>query len=392
MTELSPALSDLLDTEGLERRPGDEGTVEATCPHFGSCGGCQLQHLTYEDQLVWKTDRVARFFEEAGFTRDLVHPCMGSDVPWNYRNKVDLTAKTFDGDLHLGFLPYGEKHTLIEMEQCPIADKSINKALGGIRAALPRHPDLKKKLISVVCRSSRVTDQVGLVYHSKLKQPPLYGDLTMDIMGEADNVIGGVYVQKRKEYVTGERMLEEELCGKRYLFPLRSFFQNNIPQTERLMRKVEELLQPTKDDVLLDLYSGVGLFGLMLFDQVREVFLLEDTPYSVEAAKLNAERFGAENVTILRGQAQERIDLMRKSGQHPTCVIVDPPRSGCHETVIDEIAKMPGKPRVVYVSCNPETHARDCARFLERGYGLEGVWPCDLFPQTLHVEGVALLR
>lgn len=391
MTTLSDSLKAVMQAADLPRLPGEEGAVEARCKHFGACGGCQLQHMTYDEQTAWKTRRVAGFFEAAGFTPDVVHGCMPSPDPWAYRNKLDLTAKTFDGELHLGFLPYGEKHTLIEMDECPIADPAINRALPGIRRALPRHPELMKKLISVVCRASRVRDEVGLVYHSKLKQPGVYSDLTMDIMGETRDVVGGVYVQNRKEHVTGERMLEEELCGRRYKFPLRSFFQNNVPQTERLMRKVEELLKPTEEDVLLDLYSGVGLFGLWLADRVREVFLLEDTPYSVEAAKINAENFAVDNVTLLRGQAQERIDLMRKAGQHPTCVIVDPPRSGCHETVIKEIAAMPGRPRVVYVSCNPETHARDCARFVDLGYGLEGVWPVDLFPQTLHVEGVALL-
>lgn len=391
MAELSPALRELLETEELPRLPGDEGSIEPRCPHFGACGGCQLQHLTYQDQLAWKTDRVARFFQAAGFTADRVHPTLGSADPWNYRNKVDLTAKTYAGELHLGLLPYGEKHTLIEMESCPIADPSINEALAGIRRALPRHPELRKKLISVVCRASRSMQRIGLVYHSKLKQPSAYSELTQDIMGETDRLVGGVFVQKRKEHITGEGSLEEELCGRTYSFPLRSFFQNNIPQTEELLRLVERLAEPTKDDVLLDLYSGVGLFGLMLADKVREVFLLEDTPYSVDAAKKNAEDQGVQNVTILRGQAQERIDLMRRTGQNPSLVILDPPRSGCHETVIDTIAAMPRRPRVIYVSCSPETHARDCARFVSKGYTLEGVWPVDLFPQTLHVEGVAKL-
>jgi 23S rRNA (uracil1939-C5)-methyltransferase len=391
VNELSPAMAELLRSVELPRLPGEEGSVSPRCKYFGRCGGCQLQHLSYAEQTEWKTRRVADFFEKAGFDPALVHPTNGSEDPWGYRNKVDLTAKTYDEALHLGFLPYGEKHTLIEMDTCPIADPSINEALASIRVALPRHPELKKKLISVVCRASRSQEQVGLVYHSKLKQPNVYADLTMDIMGETEKVVGGVFVLKRKEYITGEKELSEELCGLEYRFPLRSFFQNNIPQTEELVRLVEELLQPGPEDALLDLYSGVGLFGLLLASKVKEVFLLEDTPYSVEATRQNAARLRIENVTILQGQAQERIEIMRRVGQLPTAVILDPPRSGCHQTVIDTIASMPGKPRVVYVSCNPETHARDCARFVERGYKLEGVWPVDLFPQTLHVEGVAKL-
>lgn len=391
MTELSPGLQRLLEEHQVPKKPGEPGTVEPRCKHFGSCGGCHLQHLAYEDQLRFKTEAVQGHFSRAGIDPELVHPTLGSEDPWNYRNKVDLTAKTYDGELHLGFLPYGEKHTLIEMETCPIADDNINEALQGIREAIPRHPALKKKLISVVCRASRLQEKIGVVYHSKLKEPQVYADLTMDIMGETEKLIGGIFVQKRREHITGEADLKEKILDREYIFPLRAFFQNNVPQTERLVSLVMDLLELEESDRLLDLYSGVGLFGLMMADQVAEVILLESTPYSVEAAKRNAARFDVDNVTILKGQAEDRIDLMRKTGQIPTKVVLDPPRSGCYPAVLDTLLALNPRPRIVYVSCNPETHARDVAYLVQGGYELKEVQPVDLFPQTLHTESVALL-
>ena len=214
MTELSPGLEKLLEKSNVPKKPGDPGTVEPKCQYFGKCGGCHLQHLPYQEQLDFKTQTVRSLFEGVGIDPSLVHDASGSDVPWNYRNKIDLTAKTFEDELHLGFLPYGEKHSLIEFESCPIADPSINEALTGIRKALPRHRVLQKKLISLVCRASKKQEKIGIVYHSKLKEPNVYSDLTMDIMGETDKVIGGVYVQKRREHITGVKSLEETILGK----------------------------------------------------------------------------------------------------------------------------------------------------------------------------------
>ncbi len=386
------SLAELLEAHGVTKKPGDEGTVAPGCPHFGVCGGCQLQHLSYPDQLAYKHGLVSRAFASHGLDPGLVHPVLGAEDPWGYRNKVDLTAKTFGGEVHLGLLPHGEKHTLVEMDSCPIADPSINEVLQGIRSALPRHPEFRKRLISIVCRSSRAQKAVGLVFHGKVEEPQPYRDLALDIMGETSTVVGGVFVRKRKEHVTGDRSLKETVRGRQYAFPLRSFFQNNPPQTEALVGLVEELAAPTREDVVVDLYSGVGLFGLAIAEKVREVYLLEDTPYSAEAAQQNAADLGLSNVHPLRGQAEERLELMRRSGQKPSLVILDPPRSGCHENVVKTLTAFLERPRLVYVSCNAETHARDAARLVEGGYRLEGVWPVDMFPQTLHVEAVAVFR
>lgn len=386
-----PQLRELLESAAVPKLPGEAGTVEPACPHFGVCGGCQLQHLAYPEQLDFKRAHVVRMFEGRGLDPKLVHPVLGAPEPWAYRNKIDLTAKTFGGDVHLGFLPYGEKHTLIEMERCPVADASINESLAGIRKALTRHPELRKRLISIVCRASRSQQKVGLVFHGKLKEPEVYQQLATDIAAEAERVVGGLFVNKRKEHVTGENEIQETICGKDFRYPLRSFFQANPPQTEAMVELVARLLDPKPQDVLLDVYAGVGLFGLILAERLQHVYLLEDTPYSADGARENAARFGIKNVTILRGQAEERVELMLRAGQYPSCIILDPPRSGCHENAIKCLTGFPSKPRIVYVSCNPETHARDCAMMVERGYRLEGVWPVDLFPQTLHVEGVALL-
>lgn len=333
-----------------------------------------------------------RAFRKHGFAAELVHPIRGCEDPWAYRNKVDLTAKTFGGELHLGFLPYGDKHTLVEMEECPIADPAINEAMAGLRRALPRHPDLKKKLISIVCRASRAAKNVGLVFHGKIREPDVYRELAMDAMGECETITGGVFVRKRKEHITGEKMMTEQVRDREFRYSVRAFFQSNPPQTAVLVDVVEELAELTPDDVLLDLYAGVGLFGISFADKVKDVYMLEDTPYSVESAKANVEALGIENAVILRGQAEERVELMLRSGQHPSVIVLDPPRSGLHPSALDAVSRFPTHPRLLYVSCNAETHARDCAALTERGYELAGVWPVDMFPQTLHVEGVALLK
>ena len=322
--------------------------VDPPCPYYGPCGGCQWQHIDYPEQLRLKEEIVREQMRRIGRLPDApVLPTIGAGDPWHYRNHVRFTV--WWGQL--GFVG-GPKFRFVRVDECRIAHPRVNEVIAQLQ---DRVPEAKQVMV-----------RVGANTGDLLLQPSLarYPAVTLE---------------------SGQRSYREALLGEEFRVAASSFFQVNTPQAETMLRLIGEGLALRPDDVLLDAYAGVGTFAKVYAPNVREVIAIEELASAVADARENLA--GLPNVTMLAGSVE---DVLPTLEQRATAVILDPPRQGCLRPVIDAI--IAAKPeRLAYVSCDPATLARDLALLVEGGYTLRSLQPLDMFPQTFHIECVALL-
>ncbi len=358
--------------------------VIAPCPYFGTCGGCQWQHVGYREQLNFKRHLVAEAFERIGRLQAEVQPALGMVEPWHYRNTMEF-----------GFTPEAEPglrrlrgHRIVPIRECLISRLEINETL-----ALLWRLFFQERLAEVLPNNVflRVGDPapspgpevvVGLWGHGDWPQ------IADRMVRERPDLIAGVVQRKGRtsekgRVLVGRDYTEHELLGRRYRASLPSFFQVNRVQTEVLIRTALEYLAPQPNQTILDACSGVGTFSLQLADRVRSILAVEASPSANADARINSA--GLEKIHLVEGNFGEvPLPVERVDG-----VVIDPPRGGvAPEGMRGLIGLSPA--RVVYVSCDPTTLARDAALLVEAGYRLEQVQPVDLFPQTYHIETVAL--
>ena len=367
--------------------------VKPPCPYFDVCGGCQLQHIPYPAQLKWKRQHLLHLLAEQGIEADeLTDETRGLvDSPYLYRNKADFSARTWDNELHLGYRPHGGRGELVEIDECPIVLPAVNKALAAVRQKLHLVPSLARKLVSLVVRCSLSTGKSALLYHSKLKDETVYETLTKNAASIDENLAGGTFVKKRKEYIYGEGELTEAVGNINLTYSVRSFFQANPRLLPQLCEAVKELAEPCKKGVMMDVFCGVGLFALYLSNDFEQLYGIESAPCSVKMAQRNAQNNGVTSVQFVRDIAEERFKQFMDTGVEPGLVVLDPPRSGLGKSVVASLNSLNPSPVVVLVSCNPHSLAIDLAGLLKGGYKLERIIPVDMFPQTEHLEVVARL-
>jgi 23S rRNA (uracil1939-C5)-methyltransferase len=343
--------------------------VEPPCPYFGQdkCGGCQFQHIDYEAQAEYKREVVLDQLARLGGLPDAnVQEIIGAAEPWAYRNHVQFHT-TPQGKL--GFLT-ADTHHVIPIEECLITDPLLDD----LWAALDmKWPQLHR--LSLRCGSA-TGDRMAIFELNE------YEDFDIEV----DFAVSCVILLADGEAVVlmGKAYLEEQVAGRDYRVSANSFFQVNTAGAEALVALVHEGLAPASGDTLVDLYCGVGLFGLSLADRVSRIVGVESDPSAAADFRFNAQ--GMDQVALIENKAQaalprieEPIDLL----------VLDPPRSGAGQGVIEQFARL--KPRrIAYVSCDPATLARDARHLTESGFKLREVQPVDLFPQTYHVESVAL--
>jgi len=352
--------------EILEASPN---RVEPPCPYFGAdrCGGCHFQHMAYEAQAQFKGavvgDQLARI---GGLDDANVQDIIGAAEPWGYRNHVQFSL-TLEGKL--GLLT-ADTHRVIPVHECLILDPLLDDLWSALDVEWPQLHRL-----SLRCGSA----SGDLLAAFELDH---YEDFDIDV----DFPVSCVLLLTDGEAVVlmGNSYLTEYVAGRDYRISAGSFFQVNTAGAEALIALVDDYLAPTHDDVLLDLYCGVGLFGLALADRVGRVIGIESDPSAVADFRHNAQ--GLEQVTLLEGKAQAALPLVQETVD---LFVLDPPRSGMGETVAGEVARLEPR-RIAYVSCDPATLGRDARRLSEFGFRLEVVQPIDLFPQTYHVESIAL--
>jgi 23S rRNA (uracil1939-C5)-methyltransferase len=343
--------------------------VEPPCPYFGAdrCGGCHFQHIAYEAQAQFKgavvTDQLARI---GGVDDADVQELIGAAEPWGYRNHVQFSL-TPEG--RLGFLT-ADTHHVIPVDECLILDPLLDDLWSALDVEWPQ-------LHRLSLRCGSATGDLLAAF-----ELDHYEDFDIDV----DFPVSCVLLLADGEAVVlmGNSYLTEYVAGRDYRVSAGSFFQVNTAGAEALIALVDHYLAPTQDDVLVDLYCGVGLFGLALADRVGRVIGIESDPSAVADFRHNAQ--GLEQVTLLEGKAQASLPLVQETVD---LFVLDPPRSGIGETVASEVARLEPR-RIAYVSCNPATLGRDARRLSEFGFRLEVVQPIDLFPQTYHVESIAL--
>lgn len=381
--------------------------VDAPCPVFNICGGCQIQHLSYEGQMAAKEDIVREAFSRyAGLENVRMKPILGMEHPWGYRNKAQLQLGMGPDGMIAG-LYAADSHQLIDITGCPIQHPKVNEAVDLARKVLQRLqiPVYKEKSnqglvrtivvrfgfqseelqITFVTSSDKLPKQEQLIKELRLAIPGLTS-IAMNINPKNTSLVFG----NRTVILWGEDSIQESLGDLDFTLSPRAFFQLNPLQTVKLYEMVRAAAGLTGKETVVDAYCGTGTIGLWLAPYAGEVRGIESIPEAVEDAKANALRNGRSNTTFYEGYAEELLPRWVKSGFSPDVIIADPPRTGLDSRFIEAVLRTKPK-RFVYVSCNPSTLAKDCKDLLNGGYSLEWVQPVDMFPQTSHTEIIAVL-
>ncbi|AHV95715.1 23S rRNA (uracil(1939)-C(5))-methyltransferase RlmD [Paenibacillus sabinae] len=399
VTELQPKFikAQLLE---VEKRSPDR--IEPPCPVFGICGGCQIQHISYEGQLRAKTELVREAFSRyAGLEQVKIKPMLGMEHPWNYRNKAQLQLKRKGNEIVAGLYEAGS-HEIVDISGCPIQHPKVNSAVekvksvleelriplhkengakDGVRTIVVRHGFQSGHLqVTLVAASARLPRQDDLVRMLRLTLPEVTG-IALNVNPKKTPLIFG----ERTMTLWGEGTMEESLGDLQFSLSPRAFFQLNPQQTVKLYESVRAAAGLTGRETVVDAYCGTGTIGLWLAPYAKEVRGIETIPEAVEDAKQNAARNGRSNVSFHTGAAEELLPRWAKAGLTPDVIVADPPRTGLDPRFLEAVLRT--KPnRFVYVSCNPSTLAKDCKVLLDGGYAIEWVQPVDMFPQTSHVE------
>jgi 23S rRNA (uracil1939-C5)-methyltransferase len=377
-----------------------------SCPVYEACGGCQLQHITYEGQLKAKEDIVrGAFARYMGVDELPLRPIIGMDEPWNYRNKAQLQVGMQEGKVVTG-LYSPSSHRLVDISGCPVQHPETNGMIEAAREVLeklhiPIYDEKKRSGVvrTIVARVGFATGEQQLILVTATKELPRKKEIVMELRMRLPKLtsISQNINPKKTSLIFGDTTVElwgtshisESLEQVTYALSPRAFFQLNPVQTVKLYNVVREAAALSGTETVVDAYCGVGTIALWLAPDAKEVRGIEIIPEAIADAKKNAEQNGMKNVRFFVGKAEELLPQWVKQGERPDVVVVDPPRTGCDKALLDAIIRARPK-RMVYVSCNPSTLAKDVA-YLSKVYKLEWIQPVDMFPQTAHVESVTLL-
>ncbi|MBY7145779.1 23S rRNA (uracil(1939)-C(5))-methyltransferase RlmD, partial [Levilactobacillus brevis] len=373
---------------------------------YRQTGIAPLQHLAYPAQLKFKQHQIAELFSKSHQDVE-VAPTMGMDNPTQYRNKAQVPVRMVKGQLETGFYRQ-HSHELIPLTDFYIQDPAIDAAIIKVRDLLrqfeiPAYNEVSDKgvirnimvrrgyyshemMIVLISRTQKIPSQAQLVdqIHQAL---PEVTSIVLNVNAKKTNVIMGNVTR----VLYGKPTIEDTLMGLTFAISARSFYQVNPQQTEKLYQMAIDKAGLTGAETVIDAYCGIGTISLALAKHAKQVYGVEIVPEAIEDAKVNAQKNHLSNVTFAVNKAEDQMAEWQAAGIKPDVIVVDPPRKGLAESLIDSAAKMAPK-KVVYVSCNPATLVRDVARFTELGYHVDGpVQPVDQFPQTPHVESVTVL-
>jgi len=383
------------------QRPARE--IRWNCPAAAKCGGCQLTRLSYAEQLQWKQQRVAELLD--GICE--VRPILGMDDPFHYRNKVhavlavDKVGKPISGVYAMG------THRVVPVRHCLIEDCRADRIIQTIVAMLPAYKlriyneyTHRGFLRHILIRTGHVTGQIMVVLVATSLEFPGKKAFVQELIQRHPEITTVVLNCNQRETsmvlgtkeitLYGEGYMEDELCGKRFRISPQSFYQVNAKQCEVLYRTAIDAAQLTGAETLLDAYCGTGTIGLCASDGCKQLIGVELNADAIRDAKENARRNGVENARFLCDDAGRFMQKLAKEGNAPDVVMMDPSRAGSDQKFLQSLLMLKPK-RVVYVSCNPETLARDLRVLVDGGYRAEWATPVDMFPGTEHVETVVLL-
>ena len=382
--------------------------VEPKCEFARQCGGCQLQALSYDQQLVFKTNKVKGHLERiGGFTDIPMEPIIGMDELFHYRNKAQFpVGRNKEGKIVTGFYA-GRTHNIIENRNCALGvaenkevlDRVIahmekygiepyNEATGKglVRHVLIRYGYFTKEvMVCLILNGNKIPKEEQLV--KSLCEIPGMTSITINVNKKHSNVILGEEIR----LLWGQEYITDRIGDISYRISPLSFYQVNPMQTQKLYAKALEYADLHGQETVWDLYCGIGTISLFLAQKAKFVRGVEIVPAAIENAKENAKLNGLENTEFFVGKAEEVLPReYKKNGVYADVIVVDPPRKGCDETLLETMIEM-NPERIVYVSCDSATLARDLKYLCERGYELRKVCPVDQFGMTVHVETVVLL-
>ena len=381
--------------------------VKPECGIYKQCGGCQVQHLSYEGQLKMKHDTVVNHLKRIGHIEDAnVLPTIGMQNPSRYRNKTQVPFGYADGKVVAGFYQK-RSHEIINMQSCLIQtdisdqivetmrqlcqeleidpyNESLN--LGVLRHVIVRVGfKTEEIMVTLVTRTHEIPNSELLIQRLVSKYPKIKS-IAQNVNPKVTNVIFG----DETRILNVEPYIYDEMNGIRFAISPRSFYQVNPIQTETLYSKAVEYAQLSGNEIVFDAYCGIGTITLFLAQHAKQVYGVEIIPEAIEDAKMNARLNGFENTQFAVGKSEEIIPAWIENGIVPDVIVVDPPRKGCDRSLLDTMLEA-APDRIVYVSCDSSTLARDLRVLIDGGYKLEVVQPVDMFPQTAHIECVAKL-
>ncbi len=410
------------------------------CRYFGLCGGCKWQNMKYESQLDFKHQNVVDTFERIGGFRGIqVNPVIGArlarlsgndgsaeraDDIYYYRNKMEFSfgrrwltkeemgaAENIHADFALGFHIPQRWEKVLDIQECHLQSVLSVQILNELRSfSLEQNLSIYNTktdsgyLRFVVIRQARATGQIMINLVTSTDEPPVAQNISGHLVSMFPQITTFVNtINEKKAQIAygetsrvyhGDGVIMEKLGNLSFMISPNSFFQTNTAQAEKLYAVAKQFAELRPTDVVYDLYSGTGSIALSIAASVSKVIGVENVASAIEDAKNNARLNGITNCEFILGDLKDRltkdVDWMRNHPK-PDVLIIDPPRSGMHPKVVEEIVRL-NTPRIVYVSCNPATQARDIKMMVEGGYTIEEVQPVDMFPHTFHVENVVKMK
>ncbi|EPB8160340.1 23S rRNA (uracil(1939)-C(5))-methyltransferase RlmD [Clostridium perfringens] len=394
----------------MEVLEASEERVNPPCAIYKRCGGCKLQHASYKAQLDFKWDRVKDCVSKIGkLDPSIVKYPLGMENPWRYRNKVQLPIGLINGEVKIGFFA-PRSHDIIDMESCLIQDEIGDKVVKLTREWIEKFNirpynvdgeyDEKGIVRHIMIRRGFTTNEVMVVLVTngeKLPHKEEFVDLMVKNIPGIKSVIQNINSKKtnvilglESKTLWGEDTISDYIGDFRFNISPLSFFQVNPTQTEVLYGKALEYANLTGNEEVFDAYCGTGTITLFLSQKAKKVYGVEIIPQAIDNAWINAKENKVENVEFFVGESEVAIPDLINKGVKADVVVVDPPRKGCDKKLLDAITNIDAK-KIVYVSCDPSTLGRDLKVLEENGYKTLEVQPVDMFPNTAHIENVALL-
>lgn len=378
------------------------------CPLSKECGGCNLMHMSYDLQLRFKQQMVKETMEKIGKLPDVnVLPTIGMNVPYEYRNKVQVPFRKKGFKTICGFFKK-DSHDVVPFSTCLIQPNISTEIVtfvrnlcneykvtgynetdntGIIRHVLVRtNSDLSEIMVVFVLTCKELPNEENIVKKLITRYPNI-----KSIVKNINSLKGNTILGQEVITMYGNDTITDKLCGLKFNIGPKSFYQVNHSQTEKLYQKAIELAQLKQTDILIDAYCGIGTIGLIASKYVKEVYSVEIIDEAIKNAKINAKNNKIKNVNFVCNKAENQIKIWQKAGIQADAIIVDPPRKGCDKTLLDTIDEM-NIPKIVYVSCDPATLARDLNYLKEKGYYISNIQPVDMFPQTSNVECIVCLQ
>ncbi|HSE06715.1 MAG TPA: 23S rRNA (uracil(1939)-C(5))-methyltransferase RlmD [Methylomirabilota bacterium] len=384
--------------------------VEAPCPYFGRCGGCRLQHMAYPAQLAFKSKQVVDALERLGGLKGIeVRPIIGAEDTFGYRNKMEFTVtRGPKAPLVVGLHEADRYDSVLDIERCLLQSDRMNALLdeargffadrgltvyeqdtgeGLLRFLMLREGRHTGELMTNVVTSAPAVSELAPLAQRLQGRDPGTTSVVMNVNPKKASVAVGV-----EEHLLGGRdHIRERVAGLTFQVSASSFFQTNTRQAERLFDLVVESAGLTGTETVYDLYSGTGAISLLLARRARWVYGIEVAQAAVDDAGVNAAANAITNCTFVCGEVRFVLPSLIAKGVTAEVVVADPPRAGFHPKALRALITL-GARRIVYVSCNPTTLARDLGELARGGYRLEWVQPVDMFPHTPHIEAVARLE